>query len=91
MGKRKRYLSPHDTVTAWMNATRSELAFDGKTVDDWRTWRRKFRARLVKNLGPMPKKVPLRAEVIRKEDKVIMFGKRLCMIPKSLRVCLLMC
>lgn len=68
MAKRKRYLSPYDSVHAWMQATKSELAFGGETVNDWRVWRRKFRARVVKNLGPMLEKVPLRAEVIRRDD-----------------------
>ncbi len=68
MDRRKRFFSPYESVFAWMRATKPELAFDGQTVDDWRLWRRKFRARLIKNLGPMPERVPLRAEVIRRDD-----------------------
>ena len=88
MSKRKRYLSPYDSVHAWMRATKSELAFDGKTVNDWRGWRRKFRSRLVKNLGPMPENVPLRAEVIRRDDmgdyvreKIVYDTERFCSVP----------
>jgi dienelactone hydrolase len=68
MAKRTRYLSPYDSIHGWMQATKPTLAFDGKTEADWRVWRRQFRAQLVKLLGEMPKKVPLRAEVIARED-----------------------
>ena len=88
MAKKKRYLSPYDSVHAWMKATKSELAFSGKAVKDWQAWRRKFRARLVKNLGPMPDKVLLRAEVIRREDmgdyvreKVVFDTERFASVP----------
>ena len=68
MGKRKRYYSPYETVARWIEINRGELAFSGKTIDDWRKWRRKFRARLVRNLGKMPERVPLRAETLSRED-----------------------
>ena len=88
MAKRKRYLSPYETVQAWMRANRGALVFDGKTVDDWRAWRRQFRAQLVKRLGPMPEQVSLRSEVLEREDmgtyvreKVVYDTERFASVP----------
>ncbi len=98
MGKRKRHYSPHETVVKWIESNRGELAFSGKTVDDWRAWRKKFRARLVRNLGKMPEKVPLRAETLSREDMGTFFREKVVydteafasvpayvLIPKDLR------
>jgi dienelactone hydrolase len=51
-----------------MQATKPKLAFKGKTEDEWRIWRRQFRAQLVRLLGEMPAKVPLNAEVTDRQD-----------------------
>ena len=68
MGKRKRYFSPYASAQGWTQGERPELSFGGRSVQDWRTWRRRFRARLVKLLGPMPEPVPFGTEVLGRED-----------------------
>jgi dienelactone hydrolase len=68
MAGRKRYLSPFDTVQGWIKGEKPRLKFSGKTVEDWRTWRKQFRASILKQLGSMPEQVPLRAETVRTDD-----------------------
>ena len=88
MANRKRFLSSYDSVHAWIAAEKPALSFSGRTAEDWRAWRRQFRARLVKLLGPMPEKVPLRAEVLKREDlgdhireKVVYDSERYASVP----------
>lgn len=47
---------------------RPALAFSGKTKAEWRAWRRKLAARLRQLLGDFPRPVPLRPEVVERED-----------------------
>ncbi len=40
------------------------LAFNGKSVSDWKQWKRKAYAKLLELLGDFPEPVPLNAEVV---------------------------
>jgi dienelactone hydrolase len=40
------------------------LHFSGKTKEDWKTWRRKFYAKIKQDLGPRPDPVPMEIEVL---------------------------
>jgi dienelactone hydrolase len=49
------------------------LHFSGRTRQDWQRWRRAFRRRLVRDLGPRPDPVPLEIEV---QESVVEVGYR---------------
>lgn len=65
---RKRYLSPYETVHAWIENETPELAFTGSTYHDWVRWREAFDRRLREHLGRMPAPVPLDPEVLERVD-----------------------
>jgi len=67
MGK-TRFYSPYDTVHAWIEKQKPELSFSGSSQDEWRVWRRAFRARLVRLLGAMPKGGLTRPETLSREE-----------------------
>ncbi|PIY35955.1 MAG: hypothetical protein COZ06_37235 [Armatimonadetes bacterium CG_4_10_14_3_um_filter_66_18] len=89
----KRILTAHDAVAERLKKPPMALHFRGKTPAEWRQWRRSFRRALVAELGPMPERVPLRAEVIAEDDlgdvirrKVIFDSERYASVPAYLVV-----
>ena len=63
-----RNLSPYESVWAWIRSERPALSFNGETYEDYVTWRKKFKARLIELLGRFPDRVPLNPEVIESVD-----------------------
>jgi dienelactone hydrolase len=91
--QRKRILTTYDAVAERLKKPTMPLHFRGKTAADWRQWRRSFRRALVAELGPMPERVPLRAEVVAEDDlgdvvrrKVIFDSERYASVPAYLVV-----
>lgn len=65
----KRYLSPYESVWAWVQSEKPTLSFQGNTVHEYKSWRSRFKSQLLKLLGKTPKKVPLNLEIIESVDK----------------------
>ena len=65
---KKRYLSPYDSVHAWIENEASELTFSGSTRAEWAAWRTAFDARLRQLMGRCPQPVPLDPEVLERVD-----------------------
>jgi dienelactone hydrolase len=65
---RKRYLSPYESVMAWIENEQSDLTFSGSSRADYERWRDAFETRLRAYLGPMPEPVPLDPEVLETVD-----------------------
>lgn len=95
---RPRYLSPYDSVMAWIEHEQSALTFRGSSRDDWARWREAFDARLRELLGRFPDPVPLDPEVLETVDcgdyareKVVYDTEKYCscvayvLTPKGLR------
>ena len=61
--KTKRFLTAERGVAELLKQT-PPLHFSGSSKQDWQRWRRTFRRKLVKNLGPRPEPVPLEVEVL---------------------------
>jgi len=68
MPAKPRYLSPYDSVQAWIANETSELTFTGTTHEEFARWRVAFDARLRQYLGRTPDPVPLDPEVLGVED-----------------------
>jgi dienelactone hydrolase len=68
MARKKRYLSPYDSVTAWIKHEQSALTFQGKSREDYEAWRKEFYKRLRILLGPWPEAVSLDAETVERVD-----------------------
>jgi dienelactone hydrolase len=66
---RERILRTQDSVVARLNARKPLLPFKARNRDEWIQWRRAFRRALVRELGPMPERVPLRPEVLERADE----------------------
>ena len=63
MPQPKRFLTAESGVAELLKRT-PPLHFDGRSREDWRTWRRAFRRALVRCLGPRPASVPLDVAVL---------------------------
>jgi dienelactone hydrolase len=59
----QRFLNAEVGVAELLKQT-PPLHFAGKTKDDWKKWRKEFRQKLMKNLGPKPEAIPLEVEVL---------------------------
>ena len=70
------------------------LHFEGTSKAEWQEWRKDFRRKLVKDLGPKPEAIPLEVEVLERtemdgytREKIIfnpdslLFYSRLCSEP----------
>ena len=66
----QRFLNAEVGVAELLKQT-PPLYFAGKTKDDWKKWRKEFRQKLMKNLGPKPEAIPLEVEVL---ERVQMSG-----------------
>jgi len=69
MAKSKRFVSVHDVIQNWLKTRKPDCSFVGKTRDDYMKWRRAFKTRYRKCIGPWPKKAPVRLEVLKRENK----------------------
>ena len=65
---RKRFYTARDAVADMLKDPPMALHFKGRSVEDWRLWRRKFRRALASELGPLPEPVDLRPEVLAEDD-----------------------
>lgn len=61
--KTRRFLTAEKGVAELLKQT-PPLHFSGSSKQDWQRWRRAFRRKLVRNLGPRPEPVPLEVEVL---------------------------
>lgn len=68
MPKGRRYLSPYESIHAWMAEDRESLSFHGSSRADWERWEGRFRPRLLELLGRWPDPVPLEPEVLEVTD-----------------------
>jgi len=68
MAEKKRYLSPFDSVMAWIEGEQSDLTFTRAMEDDYRRWRDAFEARLLGLLGPTPEMAAPEPEVLETVD-----------------------
>jgi len=85
---RKRIFTTQESMLARLRAEPPALAFRAKTRPEWQTWRRAFRRAIVKSLGRMPERVPLRAETLERTDcgdywreKVVFDSERFMSVP----------
>jgi dienelactone hydrolase len=85
--RKRRYLSPFESVTAWIENERSALSFGAGPPADYRAWREQFEGRLRGLLGPTPDPVPLEPEVLEAVDcgsyvreKVVFDTERYCSV-----------
>jgi len=98
MSAKTRYLSPFDSVHAWLANEPAKLTFSGSTSDDWLRWRRVFDASLRRLLGPLPDPVPLDPEITETVDcgdyireRVVYDTERFCsavayvLVPKGIQ------
>ena len=65
---KQRYITPYDSVNAWIANEESELTFRGTSPTDWAAWRAAFEQKLRALLGPWPDPVPLDPEVTESVD-----------------------
>jgi len=95
---KQRYLSPFDSVMAWIENEQSDLTFNATTRDGYERWRDVFENRLRGLLGPMPEPVALDPEIIETVDcgdyireKVVFDTEKYCsvvayvLVPKDLQ------
>ena len=68
MSGKQRYVTPYESVRAWIANEESTLTFKGGTKAEWASWRSAFGHRLRALLGPAPQPVPLDAEVLETVD-----------------------
>lgn len=68
MPKGQRYLTPYESIHAWMAEDRASLSFAGTSREDWERWEVRFRSRLLELLGRRPDPVPLEPEVLESVD-----------------------
>ncbi len=61
--KTRRFLTAEKGITELLKQT-PPLHFSGSSKQDWQRWRKAFRRKLVRNLGPRPEQVPLEVEVL---------------------------
>jgi len=69
MAERRRYVNTYDVLQHWLKTRKPDCTFAGRTKADLARWRRAFRARYRRCLGPWPPTVPLRLTSVRREDK----------------------
>lgn len=86
--KRKRIYTTQESSAARLAAAIRPLAFKARSVEEWRAWRRRFRAAIVRELGAMPDPVPLRPEVLERtelpsytREKVVFDSERFQSVP----------
>lgn len=66
--RRKRILSPFDSVQAMARQMQPSMKFKAKNIEEWRIWRRKFRRQIIKLLGKFPDKVGLNSKILERYD-----------------------
>ncbi len=64
----KRCFSPYESVWARIQSEEPTLSFRGKTINEYKAWRKKFKSRLLELLGKTPERVPLNPEVVESVD-----------------------
>ena len=64
-----RYLSPYDSIQAWMAGERPALPCQARSPQELASWQRRFRARLRRLLGPTPLPAPPRLAVLEESDQ----------------------
>jgi len=65
----KRSVNLYDTLQRWVKTWKPDCAFDGKTRADFDAWKKRFRLRYRRCLGPWPERVPLRTKVLSSADR----------------------
>lgn len=83
----QRLITVMDSVNALLK-TQPTMAFSGRELEEWKTWRRGFRRQLLANLGRFPDRVPLNAEVLESteedgylREKVVFDSERFASVP----------
>ena len=88
MPARTRILTTQQEMLARLRAERPALTFRAKTREEWRQWRRAFHRAIVRSLGRLPERVPLRPEILDRTDcgdylreKVVFDSERFMSVP----------
>jgi len=69
MAKGRRSVDLYDSLQSWCREWEPDCAFDGKTEQEFRRWKREFLRHYRRCLGPMPDKVDLNIEIVERVEK----------------------
>jgi len=88
-----RYYSPYQSIHAWMAGERPALPCEATNRQEFARWKRAFRARLLRLLGPTPPPAPRNLEVLEESDqgdyirrKVVFDSERYASVPAYLLI-----